>query len=237
MSAVCLVTGGAKRLGREMVLTLASTGYDIGLHYRTSEESARELCSEVEALGQSCFCVQGDLRDPTFYARCIRSVTETLGSISLLINNASIFEKISFEDSDQNTFNDYFDVHLRAPLFLAQAYARTGAKGAIINMLDSGVDCYAENAFIYTLSKKSLKDLTLLLAKTLAPKIRVNGICPGPILAPKGKGANYLAAIAEKTPMQRAGTTDDILSAVKYLMQSDYINGEILYVDGGQRLM
>jgi len=104
-------------------------------------------------------------------------------------------------------------------------------------MLDSGVDAYAEDAFIYTLSKKSLKDLTLLLAKTLAPTIRVNGICPGPILPPEDQGHDYLAAIAEKTPMKRPGTVEDILSAVQYLMRSTYLNGEILYVDGGQRLV
>jgi NAD(P)-dependent dehydrogenase (short-subunit alcohol dehydrogenase family) len=231
------VTGGAKRLGREMALMLAKLGYDIALHYHASERSADEIQDEIEALGQRCFCIQGDLRDASFYSRCIKTVTEKLGPISLLINNASIFEKISFEDSDQTTFNDYFDLHLKAPLFLSQAYAFSGAKGAIINMLDSSVDVYAEEAFIYTLSKKSLRDFTLLLAKTLAPNIRVNGICPGPILAPEGESDDYLAAISEKTPMKRPGKVDDILNAVKYLTQSDYINGEILYVDGGQRLI
>lgn len=237
MSPVCIVTGGAKRLGREMVLMLARSGYDVGLHYHASEEAAHETRSAVEALGQHCFCVQGDLRDPGFYPRCIETVSKTLGPIALLINNASIFEKICFEDSEQNTFNDYFDLHVRAPLFLSQAYAKTGVSGAIINMLDFRVDCYAEDTFMYTLSKKSLKDLTLLLAKKLAPNIRVNGICPGLILPPEGKGDLYLAAIAKKIPMQRSGHVDDILNAVKYLIQSQYVNGEILYVDGGQRLV
>ncbi|NOY85390.1 MAG: SDR family oxidoreductase [Nitrospirae bacterium] len=236
MNPVCLVTGGAKRLGRAMALMLANAGYDIALHYHASEKSAYEIKSEIKALGRRCFCVQGDLRDPQFYTRCIETVTQTLGTISLLINNASIFEKICFKDSKQKTFDDYFALHLRAPLFLAQAYALNAKSGAIINMLDSSVDVYAEDAFIYTLSKKSLKDLTLLLAKTLAPGIRVNGICPGPILAPEGEGDAYLNAISEKTPMKRPGTVEDILNAVQYLMRSKYINGEILYVDGGQRL-
>ncbi len=219
-----------------MALMLAKAGYDIALHYHASEKYAHEIQSEIKALGRRCFCIQGDLRDPSFYTRCIDAVIETLGPIALLINNASIFEKIRFKDSQQETFNDYFDLHVRAPLFLAQAYASHRKSGAIINMLDSGVDSYAEDAFIYTLSKKSLKDLTLLLAKTLAPNIRVNGICPGPILPPEDQGDQYLAAIAEKTPMKRPGTLEDILNAVRYLMESNYITGEILYVDGGQRL-
>lgn len=237
MKSVALVTGGAKRLGREMACMLANAGYDIALHYRSSKSAAHEVRTEVERIGRRCFCVRGDLKDPEFYPQCIDTVTKTLGAISLLINNASIFEKIPFEDSGQKTFNDYFDVHVRAPFFLSQAYALTGAKGAIINILDSGADRYGQEAFVYTLSKKSLKELTLMLAKTLAPNIRVNGICPGPILPPADADRNYLNAVAENTPMKQPGNVNDILSALHYLMQSDYVNGEILYVDGGQRLM
>jgi len=220
-----------------MALMLAKAGYDLALHYHASQESADQIKRAIEKMGRRCFCVQGDLRAPAFYQKCIEDVSETLGPISLLLNNASIFEKINFEDSDQQTFGDYFDLHVKAPFFLCQAYALTGAKGAIVNMLDSGVDRYGENAFVYTLSKKTLKEMTLLLAKTLAPKIRVNGICPGPILPPEAFGDAYLSAIAEKTPMKRPGKIDDVLSALKYLIESNYINGEILYVDGGQRLI
>jgi len=137
LNPVCLITGGAKRLGRAMALMLAKAGYDIALHYHASEKSADEIESEIKVLGRRCFCVQGDLRDPEFYTRCIETVTQTLGTISLLINNASIFEKVCFEDSKQKMFEDYFDLHVRAPLFLAQAYALNTKKGAIINMLDS----------------------------------------------------------------------------------------------------
>lgn len=231
------ITGGAKRLGRDISLFLAEEGYDIALHYHASLEDAQFTKQDIEKRGRRCLLVQGDLTDPFFYARCIETATEKLGKPTLLVNNASLFEKIPFDRVSQEVFNQYFDLQVKAPFFLSQAFANTGTEGAIINLLDSRVDTYETEHFIYTLTKKTLKEMTLLLAKTLAPKIRVNGICPGPILPPEHLGQEYLNRVAEKTPMKHPGAVKDILSAVQYLTRSTYVNGEILFVDGGGRLI
>lgn len=232
-----LITGGAKRLGRDISLFLAEEGYDIALHYQASMEDAQSTKQDIEKRGRRCLLMQGDLTDPSFYTRCIETTAEALGVPTLLVNNASLFEKIPFDRVSPQVFDRYFNLHVKAPFFLSQAFANTGTEGAIINLLDSRVDAYETGHFIYTLTKKTLKEMTLLLAKTLAPKIRVNGICPGPILPPEHLGKDYLNQVAEKTPMKRPGDVKDILSAVQYLTRSTYVNGEILFVDGGGRLI
>jgi len=237
LKGVAIVTGGAKRLGREICLKLAQEGYDIALHYNSSDDEANKVKGTIEALGQRCCLVQGNLVDPAFQSRLVRSAQDALGELTLLINNASQFDKIAFEDTTPNDFDRYFGIHVKAPFFLSQTFATRCAQGAIVNLLDARVERYPTEHFIYTLTKKSLKDLTLLLAKTLAPKIRVNGICPGPILAPESLGEDYLARMAKKTPMERPGQVGDILSALFYLTESTYVNGEILFVDGGERLV
>lgn len=216
---------------------LAKEGHDIALHYNTSEEYAKEVKREIEALGQRCLLIQGNLSDPTLYSKLVHIAHDALGELKLLVNNASQFEKITFEHTTQSDFERYFDIHLKAPFFLSQTFSKICTQGTIVNLLDSRVERYETGYFVYLLSKKSLKEMTLLLAKDLAPRIRVNGICPGPILAPEDLGDDYLNEIAKKTPMKVPGDVKDILSAVKYLTQSKYINGEILFVDGGGRLV
>jgi len=237
ISKVAIVTGGAKRLGRAICLDLASEGYDIALHFNTAIDSANETKLQIEALGQRCLLQQGDLSKDFDFPQLIESTIEAFGSLNLLINNASIFEKIAFKDSDQEHFDANIGLHVKATFFLSQAFSRRCEDGLIVNMLDTRVSRYQTEHFLYTLTKKTLKEMTLLLARELAPKIRVNSICPGAILAPEKSGTGYLKELAGETPMERPGQVRDILSALRYLVQSDYVNGEILYVDGGQQLI
>lgn len=237
MKEIALITGGAKRLGREMGLFLAKAGFDIALHFNASSEAADKTKNEIETLGCQCLIIQGDLGHPPFYKTLIEQVYDEWGGLTLLINNASLFKKIAFKNTSMRDFNQNIDVHLKAPFFLSQAFSEKCEQGAIINILDTRVERYQTGHFVYTLTKKALKELTLLLAKELAPQIRVNGICPGPILAPEDQGMNYLKKVGEQTPMKQAGNVSDILNAVHYLCQSDYVTGEILYVDGGERLI
>ncbi len=237
ISKVAIVTGGAKRLGRAICLSLAAAGYDIALHFNASIEDARKTKKEIEKIGRRCLLSQGDLSKDLCYRQLIDESFETFGQLDLLINNASIFEKIRFVDADQEHFDDNIDLHVKAPFFLSQAFSRRCEDGLIVNMLDTRVSRYQTEHFLYTLTKKALKEMTLLLAKELAPKIRVNGICPGAILAPEKSRSGYLKELAGETPMERPGQMSDIVSALNYLVQSDYINGEILYVDGGQQLI
>lgn len=238
MNKVAIVTGGAKRLGRAICLMLAEQGYDITLHYNSAIDSANETKKEIEKSGRRCLLSQGDLSQFDFYEKVINTTQEVLGQPKLLINNASVFDKIGFEDSDQACFDANINLHVKAPFFLSQAFSRRCEdQSLIINMLDMRVARYQTAHFLYTLTKKTLKEMTLLLAKDLAPKIRVNGICPGAILPPEKSGKGYLKELAGATPMARPGQVNDILKALQYLVQSDYVNGEILYVDGGQQLM
>lgn len=237
MKDVALVTGGAKRLGHEICLMLAKEGYDIALHFNTSKKEAEHTKEIIETLGRRCLLVQGELSDTASYRQFINKVNKSLGTLTLLVNNASRFEKIAFKNTTKKVFDHHFNIHVRAPFFLSQEFAKTSSKGAIVNLLDARVETYQTEYFSYTLTKKTLKEMTLLLAKELAPNIRVNGICPGPILAPENLGDDFLNKIAQMTPMKRPGSVKDILSAIKYLAQSDYITGEILFVDGGERLV
>ncbi|MFQ5543177.1 MAG: SDR family oxidoreductase [Nitrospiria bacterium] len=237
MRGVAIVTGGGRRLGREISLMLAQEGYDIALHFNASKEAAEQTQERIISIGRGCLIIQGDLSNTSFYEKLIHTAYEKLGPLSLLINNASIFEKISFKETTDVLFNKNMDVHVRAPFFLSQYFSKLSLQGAIVNLLDSRVSRYQTGHFAYALTKKTLLSLTLLLAKELAPRIRVNGICPGPILPPVNTGEDNLKRIAKKTPMQRPGKVSDILAAVKYLCQSTYVNGEILYVDGGERLI
>jgi pteridine reductase len=237
VSRVAIVTGGAKRLGRAICLQLAESGYDIALHFNHSVDAARETKKEIENLGQRCLLCRGNLSETVFSRQLINTVVEAFGPPGLLVNNASIFKKTSFQGTDQDLFDVNIDLHIKAPFFLSQSFSHHCDKGAIINMLDTRVEGYQTEHFLYTLTKKALKEMTLLLARELAPRIRVNGICPGPILAPEQSSSGYLVELAGETPMEMPGKISDVLTALNYLVQSDYVNGEILYVDGGQQLL
>lgn len=236
MPKTAIITGGAKRLGRHICLFLAQEGFDIALHCKASLKEAEETRKEIEALGRRCFILQGDLTDASMYGALIDTVCDEWGPLSLLINNASVFEPSDFAHASPADFDLNVNLHLKAPFFLSQAFAKRCEKGAIINLLDTRVANYETGHFVYTLSKKALKELTLLLAKTLAPKIRVNGVCPGAVLPPENMGEDDLKRVAQKTPMKKPGSVHDVISAVRYLTQSSYVTGEILYVDGGARL-
>ncbi len=236
LEKIALITGGAKRLGRDICLSLAKEGFDIALHYHTSTDAAEQTRKEIKGLGRRCFIIQSNLNEPVLHSELIDAVYHHFGNLTLLINNASIFKKLDFKHTSPMDFDQNVMLHMKAPFFLSQAFSKKCQKGAIINMLDTRVDQYKTEHFVYTLSKKSLKEMTLLLAKTLAPDIRVNGICPGAILPPENQGEQYLEQLAQKTPMKHPGHVQDILSALLYLTRSNYVNGEILYVDGGERL-
>ncbi|MFQ5589253.1 MAG: SDR family oxidoreductase [Nitrospiria bacterium] len=236
MQKTAMITGGAKRLGYHMALLLAGDGFDIALHCNTSLKEAETTRHAIETRGRRCLLLPGDLTDAAIYDTLIDTACEKLGPLSVLINNASVFEKSDFARVSPADFDQNIQLHLKAPFFLSQAFAKQCEKGAIINMLDTRVENHDTAYFAYTLSKKALKELTLMSAKTLAPKIRVNGVCPGAILPPENTGEETLHIVAGKTPMKRPGGVHDILNAVRYLTQSDYVTGEILYVDGGARL-
>lgn len=237
MGNVALVTGAAKRLGKSIALCLARRGWDIALHYSTSEHDAQAAADEIRRIGPRCELVQADLSDATQVRTLMSQATGKLGPLSLLVNNASIFERSEFLQTDEDLFDRHFDANFRAPFFLSRDFARQATGPAhIINLIDAGHTKAARVYFAYALTKKVLAEFTTMAAKALGPRIRVNGICPGPILPPPGGSIDDLRQVASKVPLQRAGTVAEITAAVEFLLDNQYVTGQLLYIDGGQHI-
>jgi NAD(P)-dependent dehydrogenase (short-subunit alcohol dehydrogenase family) len=236
MPKAALVTGGAKRIGKVLAMDLARRGYDVALHYNQSVLDARTTADEIMAMGRRCELFRGDLADAAFVRRLVPQVLDAMPGLSLLINNASIFERAKLAETDEPLLDRNLAINLRAPVVLAQAFAARGAPGHIINLLDTKIARPGVNYFAYTLCKKALADFTRMAACELAPDIRVNGVCPGMTLAPEGKRAGYLDWLSGAVPLRRPGGPEQIAAAVGFLLDNDYITGQILYIDGGEHL-
>ncbi len=232
-----MITGGAKRLGKAMALFLAKHGYDIVLHYNASKEAAHETKKEIESFSVNCYLCAFDLCLSQDYDSFFSALPDAFSPVSLLIHNASVFVDTDYQNLREDDFDRDFSVHVKAPLFISQAFSKQTESGQIIMMLDSRVSTERLDHFAYTLAKKSQLHLTKMLAKELAPKIRVNAICPGPILPPPGESEAYLDNVSKTTPLEKAGSCDKIVKAVDYLLEADFVTGECLYVDGGQHLV
>lgn len=231
-----LVTGGARRLGREMALAGAAHGYNVAIHYRTSRSDAQTLIEEIRALGVSAVAVPGDLSDSKAPAAIFRRVTEALGAISLLVNSASIFRPSGLMDFGLEELDEEVRVNAFSPLLLCRELATQNRAGAIVNLLDSRMNSYDNLHVAYHLSKRMLYDITRMLAIELAPLIRVNAVAPGLILPPHGAKENYLEDHRSENPLQRYGSTKEISDAVFFLAHSPFITGQTIFVDGGRHL-
>lgn len=235
-NSAALVTGAAKRIGREIVLALAARGYDIALHYRSSQAEAEATAQDIRRLGRKCVPLQADLADLAQVQTLLPAAVEAMPHLNLLVNNASVFERCGFAETTEEVFTNEMNVNFRAPFFLARDFARLCGRGHIINMLDTKIAKGANPYFAYTLSKKVLAEFTRMAAKELAPRVRVNGVCPGPMLPPPGKPAEYLQKLSRSVPLDHVGEPAMVVSAVMFLVENEYVTGEWLFVDGGQHL-
>ena len=230
-----IVTGGAKRIGREIAVALAKKGFDIALHYNKSNEDAQKLAKEIETTGQRCQLFSCDFNS----TQAVKSFATEMSKIkdcTLLVNNASIFERGVFLETDQDLLDRHFNINFKAPFLLSQMFAKTCNEGQIINIIDTKITKPFNKFFAYSLSKKMLYEFTLMLAKELAPKIRVNAICPGIILPPPDGDEEVVQRLASKTPLQRKGNVEDIISALSFFVDNKFVTGECLFVDGGEHL-
>ncbi|MBM3579968.1 MAG: SDR family oxidoreductase [Alphaproteobacteria bacterium] len=231
-----LITGGAKRIGRKIALLLASRGYDLVISYNKSKQEAKELAAEISKKFQvKCDIFQADLRDEKQAKRLAEFVKINSANWSLLINNASIFTKSNFLTAPDSELSDNLNLHFISPLILAKEFAKNSPKnGQIINITDKNIARYDTSYFYYLLSKKSLAELTKMLALELAPSIRVNAIAPGFILDPidHSETQNFI----QKIPLQKKGETQNILQAVDFLLNNHFVTGQILFIDGGASL-
>ncbi len=237
---VIVITGGAVRLGRSIAISLAKAGADVCIHYRTSKDQAEETINQIEDLGCKAVAVQADLTDSVSSSRMIiQEAIEYFGKVDILINNASVFEEEQFGEISEEHWDHHFSVNLKSAFFLSQELVQQQEflkRGHIINIADWRGTRPRQDHLVYTMTKSALITMTKSLALELAPKIQVNAIAPGAILPPPGESKNYLDKIAGKIPLNRTGNPDEIANAVQYLLQSEFITGEILHVSGGQQL-
>jgi pteridine reductase len=231
-----LVTGGAVRLGRAIALALAAHGADIALHYNTSEAGARRTAEEIRALGRKCAPIQADLRNADSPDSLLHSAGAAFGRTDILIHSAAVFERGTLQETSPALWEKTFAVNLRAPFFLCRTFAAQTDSGDIVFLADSRVRRPSADHLAYTLTKSALVTLTRSLATALAPKIRVNALAPGAILPPPGEGQAYLDRLAARIPLGRHGGAEDIVRAVLYLLESPFVTGEILHIDGGEFL-
>lgn len=236
--AVAVVTGGAKRLGRAMVLALAERGGKVLVHYGASAEAAAETVAEARRRGGDAAAVQADLADEAAVHRVIPAARERFGRVDILINSASIFERGSFANTATETWDRHFMINLKAPFLLSRDFAvqvEAGRSGKIINLGDWRGFRPGTDHFAYTMTKVGLHGLTQAMALALAPRIQVNELGLGAILEPPEGGD--MSKIIARVPVGRLGGEEPVVAALLFLLQEDFVTGETLVVDGGRSLV
>lgn len=232
-----LITGGAKRVGAVLCEYFAERGYDIALHYSTSQKQARALQAKIKKRGVACEIFCHDLRDAPGLPSLMRQVKKSMPHCIALINNASIFERAKLMETDIALFDRQVAVNFKAPFFLTRAFAGAFGKGAVVNIMDTDIVKTQGSNFIYLQSKKMLADFTQMAARELGPKIRVNGVCPGTMLPSEGFDAAYIKRFAQRLPLKKTAIPLDVAGAALWLCESPALTGQLIFVDGGQHLL
>jgi NAD(P)-dependent dehydrogenase (short-subunit alcohol dehydrogenase family) len=236
---VALVTGGARRIGRAIVEDLAAHGWAVAIHFNRSRDDAKALADSVRGSGGRAATVNGDFTDFDCLTRIVAEAAAALGPPTLLVNNASIFEKDAMGALDRDLWDRQMTVNLTAPVFLTQAFAAAvpeGIEGNVVNLLDQRIWKPTPRYFSYQASKSALFTVTQTLAQALAPRIRVNGIAPGPVLPSASQSAERFRRQAEAILLQRPPELDDFGRTVRYLVENRSITGQVIALDGGQHL-
>lgn len=244
-----LVTGGARRLGRAMALELAARGHDVALHYFGSADDAEKTRDDIMAMGVNAVVLERDLVDPDAVGSLVPDAAAALGKpLNVLINNASVFEYDTLDTATAQSWDWHVGSNLRAPVFLTQAFAgqvpkaRRDERGepfadaCVINMIDQRVRKLTPEFMTYTIAKMGLWAFTQTAAQALAPDIRVNGIGPGPTMQGARQSARHFNAQRQATVLGRGSNPEDIVGAMRYLLNSPAVTGQLLCVDGGQHL-
>ncbi len=235
---IALITGGAARIGAQIVKTLHHNQFNIIIHCNQSKDKAQLLCDELNSIrANSVEIVSGNLNNIDE----LDSLVSSVKSIDLLVNNASVFYPKSVEDSEMKDWDDVMNINLKAPFFLSKGLSKTLSKndGSIINIIDIHSERPLKKHAIYNISKAGLKMLTQTLAKELAPRIRVNGVSPGSILWPQDSAEiseDDKNLMLERIALHRQGSPQDIADTVLFLANSNYITGQIINIDGGRTL-
>lgn len=239
MIKTALITGAAKRVGRLIALELAGAGYDIAIHFHASGDEAETLAREIERLGRRAALVQADLEDEAAVAEILPRAVEQIGPITVLINNASLFERDEALDVTRAGWDRQLAVNLRAPFVLIQQFARLlppEAAGAVVNMLDQRIWNLTPHFVSYTVSKSALWTLTQTMALALAPRIRVNGVGPGPIMPNEKQSPEQFKLHWSSLPIGRLIDPAEVARTVRFLVEAQAVTGQMIAVDGGEHL-
>lgn len=236
---VSLVTGGAVRVGRAISLALAGEGMRVVIAYGSSEGPARDLVEEIRRGGGEAVAISADLARLDEVARLADEAERAFGGVDVLVNNASVFPPEGMDEVDEALWDHTFAVNLKAPFFLTQRLApgmRARGGGVVINLADlAGLQAWKGYA-AHSISKAGLVHLTKVAARALAPEIRVNAIAPGTVLPPEDFPEEEVRRLAERTPLRRNGSPEDVVEALLYLLRADFVTGEVLVLDGGRTL-
>lgn len=234
-----LVTGGARRIGRAIALTLAAHGWDVAVHYGGSRDDAEALVAEISRRERRAVALAADLTREAEVTGLIPRAAEAIGPLALLVNNASQFERDDALTVTRASWDRHLETNLRAPFVLMQEFARqlpAEADGSIVNILDERVWNLTPYFVSYTVSKTALWTLTQTMALALAPRIRVNGIGPGPTLPSPRQSDEQFRRQVGLLPLQRGTTPDEIARAVTFILESPAMTGQMIALDGGQHL-
>ncbi|NEX46824.1 SDR family oxidoreductase [Pseudotabrizicola algicola] len=245
---VALVTGAGKRLGRAMALYLAGRGHDVAVHYAASEAEAAAVVAEIGAMGRRAVALHADLLNEAEVETLVPRAAAALGPLTVLVNNASIFEYDTVQTGTRSSWDRAMESNLRAPFVLTQAFAaqcpkalpdENGeplAQGLVVNMIDQRVHKLTPEFASYTIAKMGLWALTQTAAQGLAPHVRVNGIGPGPTLQGGRQSADHFARQRAATVLGRGAHPSDIAAALGFFLDSPAVTGQMIAVDGGQHL-
>lgn len=244
-----LVTGGAKRLGREMALYLAKRGYDVAIHYASSKDAALQTVKDIQDMGRHAVALDADILIETEVEDLVQRAVDALGGpLTCLINNASIFEYDTLETGTRVSWDRHIESNLRAPVVLTQHFtaqcpaalqddmSEPLAQGLVINMVDQRVRKLTPEFMSYTIAKMGLWAFTQTAARALAPNIRVNAIGPGPTLIGARQSEEHFSNQRHSTVLQRGANPSDITAALGYFLDAPAVTGQLLCVDGGQHL-
>jgi pteridine reductase len=236
---VAVVTGGAVRLGKAQALALAGQGVRVVIHYGHSAAEAEETVNQVRALGGEAVRIQADLRQLNQISTVIPRAVAHFGQVDILVNSAAIFKPGDVNNTTESIWDEQFAINLKAPFFLSQAFVAhfdMGRRGHIVNIADWRAVHPSPLYLTYTLTKTGLVAMTQSLALALAPNIQVNAIAPGAILPPPGHDQAYLDRLAQRIPLRRVGSAEEVATALLFLLRSDFVTGEVIQVNGGQYL-
>jgi len=234
-----LVSGGGRRIGRALSVALAQEGYAVAIHHHDSKNEAEALAIEITRAGGKAVTLAADLSDESAVAELLPRAMAVLGPIGCLVNNASIFENDTVATATRDSWERHLAVNLRAPFVLMQSFARhlpEKAGGVIVNLLDERVWNLTPSFISYSLSKAGLWTLTQTMALALAPRIRVNGIGPGPTLPSPRQSAQQFLDRCRKMPLRRGTSPDEIAAALRFILAAPAMTGQMIALDGGEHL-